>query len=85
MTGDVLVQLKNLTKSFRTGGGLLHAVDDVSFEIMRGETLALVGESGCGKSTLGRLLLRLIPATSGSVFMDGKELTALKGEAEAIH
>ncbi len=81
MTGDVLVQVKNLTKSFRTGGGLLHAVDDVSFEIMRGETLALVGESGCGKSTLGRLLLRLIPATSGSVFMDGKELTALKGEA----
>lgn len=81
MTSEVLVKAENLTKTFRTGGGLLHAVDNVSFEIKRGETLALVGESGCGKSTLGRLLLQLIPATSGSVYMEGKDLTALKGEA----
>ena len=54
----------------------MHAVDDVSIVIPRGQTVGLVGESGCGKSTVGRLLLRLIEPTSGSVWFDGEEITA---------
>ena len=53
---ETLLEVKNLKKSFKTPGGMLHAVDDVSFRIQRGRTLGVVGESGCGKSTLGRTL-----------------------------
>ena len=60
---------------------LLHAVSDVSIDIQRGETLGLVGESGCGKSTLGKLLLGLIPATSGKVYFKGEDLSRIKGKA----
>jgi oligopeptide transport system ATP-binding protein len=61
--------------------GWVQAVDDVSFEVRRGETLGLVGESGCGKTTVGRALLQVYRPTGGRVFFDGVELTALRGEA----
>ena len=83
-----LVEVRDLVKHFPVRGGILQrtigwvqAVDGVSFEIRRGETLGLVGESGCGKTTVGRLLLRLIEPTSGSIRFDGVELTELKGAA----
>ena len=60
--------------------GAVHAVDGVSFDIVKGETLGLVGESGCGKSTTGRAILQLHRPTSGSVFYEGKDLVKLKGE-----
>ncbi len=81
-----LVQVENIVKHFASGAtGLLgsqvvHAVDGVSFEIYEDETLGLVGESGCGKSTLGRVIAQLEPATSGKVFVQGRELTKLRGE-----
>ena len=78
MAKEVLVDARNLVKTFRASRGEVQAVTDVSLQIYRGETLALVGESGCGKSTLGRLLLRLIEANSGSIRFDGTELTTLK-------
>ena len=86
--GQPLVEVRDLVKHFPISGGimqrtvgLVQAVDGVSLEIRRGETLGLVGESGCGKTTVGRLLLRLIEPTSGSIRFDGVELTGLKGKA----
>ncbi|MBX5491006.1 MAG: ATP-binding cassette domain-containing protein [Chloroflexi bacterium] len=60
--------------------GWVRAVDDISFHIRRGETLGLVGESGCGKSTTGRAILQLYRPTAGEVFLDGQDLTKLKGD-----
>ena len=81
---EPLLKVRNLKKYFPIRGGLLsrevarvHAVDDVSFDVMRGETLGLVGESGCGKSTTGRSILRLIEPTSGEVSFEGKNVTTL--------
>jgi ABC-type glutathione transport system ATPase component len=79
-----LLEVRNLTKTFSLGEsmfgggarGEVRAVDDVSLEIHAGETLGLVGESGSGKSTLGRLVLRLIEATAGSIRFDGRDLLA---------
>ena len=68
-----LLEIRNLTKVFPGG---VRAVDDVSLDIQSGETLGLVGESGSGKSTLGRLILRLIEPTSGSIHLEGKDLLA---------
>lgn len=87
-TNNVLLSVDNLVKHFPITQGIIfqkqvaavHAVDDVSFEIRRGETLGLVGESGCGKSTTGRTILQLYRPTSGSVVFDGVDLVALRGE-----
>ena len=73
---SAILEAKNLKKYFKVPSGYLHAVDDVSFSINRGETLGVVGESGCGKSTLGRLLLRLIELDSGQVIYEGQDITA---------
>ncbi|MEW5987455.1 MAG: dipeptide ABC transporter ATP-binding protein [Chloroflexota bacterium] len=85
---DVLIQVKDLKKYFpirrgvlRRQVGAVQAVDGVSFDIKRGETLGLVGESGCGKSTTGRAVLQLLEPTAGSVVFNGKELVGLaKGD-----
>lgn len=76
-TNMPMVEVRNLKKYFKTKRGLLHAVDDVSFDITRGETLGLVGESGCGKSTLGRTLIRLLDATAGTVKINGQDIFSL--------
>ncbi len=91
--GDPLVEVRDLVKHFPLTKGILfnrhvgevRAVDGISFDVMRGETLGLVGESGCGKSTTARLLLRLIDPTSGSVKIDGREIANIKGaELKAV-
>ena len=82
---DLLLEARDLVKhfpvhssAFRRGAGeVVHAVDGVSLEVRRGETLGIVGESGCGKSTLGRLLVRLHEPTSGTVTFSGTDITTL--------
>ncbi len=97
---DELISVENLVKHFEIRGGLLgirkigavRAVDGVSFTVRRGETLGLVGESGCGKTTLGKVILRLIPATSGEVRVKGqpifnlgrREMTTIRRDMQIV-
>lgn len=75
---DVLVHVENMKKYFNIRNkGVLKAVDDVSFDIYKGETLGLVGESGCGKTTCGRTIMGLYPVTEGKVEYEGKDVTKL--------
>ncbi len=69
-----LIETRELTKYFKTGKGILHAVDGINLQIQKGTTLGVVGESGCGKSTLGRVVLQLISATGGEILYDGKSI-----------
>ena len=71
---DVILEVRDLKKYFKSPTGTLHAVDGVNFSIRRGETLGLVGESGCGKSTIGRLILGLHQATSGEILFNGQDI-----------
>lgn len=77
-----LLDVQHLKKYFKTPGGMLHAVDDVSFTIDAGKTLGVVGESGCGKTTLGRTILGLAPATEGEILFHGKSIVGLSGREQ---
>ena len=73
----LLLETRELKKYFKTGSGMLHAVDSINIKLYQGETIGVVGESGCGKSTLGRTILKLIEPTSGQIIFDGKDITKL--------
>jgi len=89
---EKLIQVTNLKKYFKTKKGMLHAIDDVSFYINKGETLGLVGESGCGKSTTGRTILRLHEPTSGQILYknedivkyDSKHMNAMRRKMQIV-
>lgn len=88
MDDKVLLQVQNLRKYFHVAGVKgpgVQAVEDVSFEIKKGETLGLVGESGCGKTTLGRTVLRLYEPTSGRIVYDGKTVFDSGGYEVPVH
>jgi peptide/nickel transport system ATP-binding protein/oligopeptide transport system ATP-binding protein len=85
--GEPLIEVRDLVKHFPLTSGIIfskqvgavRAVDGISFDVVRGETLGVVGESGCGKSTTARLLVRLLDLTSGSIKLEGRELATMKG------
>jgi peptide/nickel transport system ATP-binding protein len=91
---DVVLDVRGLSKFFNAGGGgpfglggparRVHAVEDVSFTLRRGQILALVGESGSGKSTIARLLARLYPVTAGQVLLHGQDVTAVHGRRDLL-
>lgn len=86
--GEPLVEVRNLVKHFPVTSGIIfqhqvgavHAVDDISFDVIRGETLGIVGETGCGKSTTARLLNRLLDPTSGTISFEGRDIASIKGK-----
>ncbi len=73
---EVLLQVSHLKQYFKSGRANVKAVDDVSFDVKKGEVVGLVGESGCGKTTTGRTIIKLYDATDGDVFFEGKQITA---------
>ncbi len=77
-TNEVLLKLENICKYFKVSGGILKAVDSVTLDIFKGETLGLVGESGCGKSTLGRVAMGIYPQTSGVIEYEGEAVNIKK-------
>lgn len=82
---EEFLEVKNLKKYFHVGKNrVLHAVDDVSFSIKRGQTLGLVGESGCGKSTVGTVVMRLQPPTAGELIFEGKNIFQSRGRKENL-
>jgi len=92
--GATLIEVRNLVKYFPITQGIVFqkqigavkAVDDISFDVKRGETLGIVGETGCGKSTTARLLVRLLDPTSGTILFEGQDIaTAKKDELKALH
>ena len=77
---DTILEVNNLTKHFlinKRQGTLVHAVDNVSFSIKKGQTMGLVGESGCGKSTCARTIIRIYEPTSGQIIFNGQDITEL--------
>ena len=82
---EILLKVEHLCQYFRMGKKDLKAVDDVNFEIKKGEVFGLVGESGCGKTTTGRSIIRLYDITSGNVYFKGKKIGAgTRGYKDAI-
>ena len=73
-----IIETRNLKKYFKTPRGLLHAVDDVTLKVNKGETLGVVGESGCGKSTLGRCIARLLDVTEGQILYNERDIAAIR-------
>jgi len=82
---EPLLSVRDLAKSFRVSGGTVRAVNGVSFDVARAETVGLVGESGCGKSTLGKTILRLVDPDSGSIVLAGEEIGRLGRSALRPH
>jgi peptide/nickel transport system ATP-binding protein len=79
-SSDAVLTVNDLRVEFKVPGGIVKAVSDVSFDVLKGETLSIVGESGCGKTTLGKAVLQLPPPDAGSVVFEGVDLTTLKRE-----
>lgn len=80
---EIIMSVEHLTKKFPVAGGkFLTACDDISFNVRRGETVAIVGESGCGKTTLLKAIMNMQPPTSGQIIFHGEDITQLSGEAK---
>ena len=85
MPGErTVLEAENLVHVYRTGGTAVRAVDGVSFSVREGETFGLVGESGCGKTTTGRMIVKLLDITSGTVRYNGRDITKIRGRKELM-